>query len=119
MSTVRPPADPEGHPRVKAVFDDIRATRKTDFVNKLTTERREWGVSRLQPFTLSVFQAALAAQKAGGETEIVLEEHPPEIPGIRVFQASAPPSKPTPPPDPTKPPPRPAPAAGGTTLILD
>lgn len=104
----------------KSIPADLKdEAAKTDFVNKLTTERREWGVSRLQPFTLSVFQAALAAQKAGGETEIVLEEHPPEIPGIRVFQASAPPSKPTPPPDPTKPPPRPAPAAGGTTLILD
>jgi len=35
MSTIRPPADPEADPRVKAVFDDIRATRKTDFVNNL------------------------------------------------------------------------------------
>ena len=35
MSTVKPPADPEADPRVKAVFDDIRATRKTDFVNNL------------------------------------------------------------------------------------
>jgi AhpD family alkylhydroperoxidase len=35
MSTVQPPADPEADPRVKAVFDDIRATRKTDFVNNL------------------------------------------------------------------------------------
>jgi len=35
MSTVAPPADPEADPRVKAVFDDIRATRKTDFVNNL------------------------------------------------------------------------------------
>ncbi len=33
MSTVRPPADPEADPRVKAVFDDIRATRQTDFIN--------------------------------------------------------------------------------------
>lgn len=33
MSTVRPPTDPEADPRVKAVFDDIRATRRTDFVN--------------------------------------------------------------------------------------
>ena len=33
MSTVAPPADPESDPRVKAVFDDIRATRKTDFIN--------------------------------------------------------------------------------------
>ena len=35
MSTVAPPADPEADPRVKAVFDDIRATRKTDFINNL------------------------------------------------------------------------------------
>ncbi len=35
MSTVPPPADPEADPRVKAVFDDIRATRRTDFVNNL------------------------------------------------------------------------------------
>ncbi|MEK8051655.1 carboxymuconolactone decarboxylase family protein [Ideonella sp. DXS22W] len=35
MSTVATPADPEADPRVKAVFDDIRATRKTDFVNNL------------------------------------------------------------------------------------
>ncbi|MGE0310089.1 MAG: carboxymuconolactone decarboxylase family protein [Lautropia sp.] len=35
MATVKLPADPERDPRVKAVFDDIRATRKTDFVNNL------------------------------------------------------------------------------------
>jgi AhpD family alkylhydroperoxidase len=35
MTTIRPRADPEADPRVKAVFDDIRATRKTDFVNNL------------------------------------------------------------------------------------
>ena len=35
MSTVRPPNDPESDPRVQAVFDDIRATRKTDFINNL------------------------------------------------------------------------------------
>jgi AhpD family alkylhydroperoxidase len=33
MSTAAAPKDPESNPRVKAVFDDIRATRKTDFVN--------------------------------------------------------------------------------------
>lgn len=32
MSTVKPPANPESDPRVKAVFDDIRATRNTDFI---------------------------------------------------------------------------------------
>ncbi len=35
MSTVPLPADAEADPRVKAVFDDIRATRKTDHVNNL------------------------------------------------------------------------------------
>ena len=35
MSTTRPAADPESDPRVKAVFDDIRATRRTDFINNL------------------------------------------------------------------------------------
>ena len=35
MSTISPPSHPEAEPRVKAVFDDIRATRKTDFINNL------------------------------------------------------------------------------------
>jgi len=35
MSTTRPPANPESDPRVKAVFDDIRSTRRTDFINNL------------------------------------------------------------------------------------
>ena len=35
MSTLAPLPDPERNPRVKAVFDDIRATRKTDFINNL------------------------------------------------------------------------------------
>ena len=35
MTTVKPPQDPEINPRVRAVFDDIRATRKTDHVNNL------------------------------------------------------------------------------------
>ncbi len=35
MATVAPPADPEADPRVRAVFDDIRRTRSSDFVNTL------------------------------------------------------------------------------------
>jgi AhpD family alkylhydroperoxidase len=35
MATIKQPADPETDPRVKAVFDDIRATRKTEFINNL------------------------------------------------------------------------------------
>jgi len=33
MSTVTRPSAPEDDPRVKAVFDDIRATRGSDFIN--------------------------------------------------------------------------------------
>ncbi|WP_412051614.1 carboxymuconolactone decarboxylase family protein [Hoeflea sp. Naph1] len=35
MTTHIPGPDPEADPRVKAVFDDIRATRKTDFINNM------------------------------------------------------------------------------------
>jgi AhpD family alkylhydroperoxidase len=35
MATIKLLANPEADSRVKAVFDDIRATRKTDFVNNL------------------------------------------------------------------------------------
>jgi AhpD family alkylhydroperoxidase len=35
MATTPTLADPESDPRVKAVFDDIRATRRTDFINNL------------------------------------------------------------------------------------
>lgn len=35
MSTIKPATDLEADPRVKAVFDDIRATRKSDFINNM------------------------------------------------------------------------------------
>ena len=35
MSTISPPSNPEENPRVKSVFDDIRATRGSDFINNL------------------------------------------------------------------------------------
>src|SRR5690606_9389462 len=35
MATLKQPANPEADPRVKAVFDDLRATRKTDFGKNL------------------------------------------------------------------------------------
>ena len=35
MTTLKAPTDPETNPRVKAVFDDIRTTRQTDFINNL------------------------------------------------------------------------------------
>lgn len=35
MPTLAPADDLEANPRVKAVFDDIRATRQTDFINNM------------------------------------------------------------------------------------
>lgn len=35
MPAVQPPRDPESDPRVKAVFDDIRTTRNSDFINNI------------------------------------------------------------------------------------
>ena len=35
MSTISPPQNPESDPRVKSVFDDIRKTRGSDFINNL------------------------------------------------------------------------------------
>jgi AhpD family alkylhydroperoxidase len=35
MPAVLPPNDPESDPRVKVVFDDIRNTRKSDFINNI------------------------------------------------------------------------------------
>ena len=35
MSTIKSPQNPEANPRVKAIFDDIRATRGGDFINNL------------------------------------------------------------------------------------
>lgn len=35
MSTLSPPGSPEADPKVKAVFDDIRKTRGSDFINNL------------------------------------------------------------------------------------
>lgn len=35
MSTISPPKNPESNPRIKAIFDDIRATRGADFINNL------------------------------------------------------------------------------------
>ncbi|MDA8908539.1 MAG: hypothetical protein P1U81_03710 [Verrucomicrobiales bacterium] len=91
---------------------------RTKFITDLTKERNDWNASRFQSYVLSIFQTALAAEEAGGEVVASLEIHPPEIPGIRIFQPSRPPSKPTPPPDPTKKPEPPKPPTGNT-LILD
>ncbi len=92
---------------------------KAEFIKKLKAERAEFDGTRFTWYTMNIFETALAAEEASGETEVVIEIHPPEIPHIRLFAPARPPSAPTPPPtekpkpDPKKPP------TGTGTLILD
>jgi AhpD family alkylhydroperoxidase len=58
MPTINPPIDPEANPRVKAVFDDIRATRKTEFVNNL------WRALAFDPALLEATWAEVKAVMA-------------------------------------------------------
>ncbi|TCO72538.1 carboxymuconolactone decarboxylase family protein [Rhodovulum euryhalinum] len=60
MATVKiwTDAEAEAHPRVKAVFDDIRATRKTDFVNNV------WRALANQPAVLESTWAQVKAVMA-------------------------------------------------------
>jgi hypothetical protein len=93
---------------------------KQKFIDSLTVERNLWDARNFQSWTMSIFQAALAAGEAKGEAEILMEAHPPEIPHIYVFKPGGPPSAPTPPPPP-KPDPKTKPTTptGPTKLILD
>lgn len=92
---------------------------KKTFIDKLTKERYEWDATRFQSYTYDIFKTALAAQEASGEQVVSLEIHPPEIPHIRVFTASNPPSAPAPPPKPQPDKPKPKPTTGSPALILD
>ena len=62
MSTVAPPSDPEADPRVKAVFDDIRATRKTDFINEVKAVMAQ--PSALDPKVKEMIYAAVSVVNA-------------------------------------------------------
>ena len=62
MSTVKPAEDLEADPRVKAVFDDIRATRKSDFVNNM------WRYLAFDPALLESTWAEVKAVMATSST---------------------------------------------------
>ena len=69
MSTVKPADNLETDPRVKAVFDDIRATRKSDFVNNF------WRGLANQPQLLERTWASLKeVMVAPGELSPVVKE---------------------------------------------
>lgn len=80
MATVAPPADPERDPRVKAVFDDIRATRKTDYVNNL------W---RALAFDAQLLESTWADVKALMATPSLLDPFTKEMVYIAVSVANA------------------------------
>ncbi|MEX2578202.1 MAG: hypothetical protein WD342_04025 [Verrucomicrobiales bacterium] len=92
---------------------------KAEFVEKLTAERNAWAASPFQTYVLDVFKTALAAEEASGETEVAIELHPPEVPHIRTFSPSRPPTAPTPPKPDTPAPKPPAKPSGPGGLILD
>lgn len=64
MATVTAPAEPESNPRVKAVFDDIRTTRGSDFINNI------W---RYLAFDPGLLEATWAEVKAVMATPSALE----------------------------------------------
>ena len=80
MATVQPIEDAEREPRVKAVFDDIRATRKTDFVNNL------W---RALAFDPALLEATWAEVKALMATPTLLDPLTKEMVYIAVSIANA------------------------------
>lgn len=107
-----------------SVPEDITApAEKKKFTDQLTIERREWVTRYFQSWPRQIFEAVLAASEAGGQKEVRLDVHPPEIPHTRLFVGQNPPSKPKPPPvpvDPKAPKPKPKPKpTGGPKLILD
>ena len=76
MATTRPTLDsgaaPETDPRVKAVFEDIRATRKTDFINNL------WRHLAFDPTLLertwAEVKAVMAAPASGSSLDPLTKE---------------------------------------------
>ena len=71
MATVKlwTDAEAEAHPKVKAVFDDIRTTRKSDFVNNF------WRGLANQPETLDgVWNAVKAVMGAPGPLDPLTRE---------------------------------------------
>jgi len=80
MATVKQPPNPESNPRVQAVFDDIRATRRTDFINNF------W---RSLAFAPSLLEATWAEVKAVMATPSQLDPLTKEMIYVAVSIANA------------------------------
>jgi len=68
MATIKPPLNPEADLRVKAVFDDIRATRKTDFINNF------WKALANDPALLARTWGLVKATMAPGALDALTKE---------------------------------------------
>lgn len=77
-----------------AMPKDLKPAEQKTFTDKLTEERREWIRANRQGQVMNIYTAALVASEAGGRKEVQVSVHPPEIPHIRIFSASTPPTKP-------------------------
>jgi alkylhydroperoxidase family enzyme len=81
MATVTPPADPESDPRVKAVFDDICATRKSDFINNV------WRYLVFDPALLAETWAGVKAVMAAARAKRMTAEEQADL--IRVVSQTS------------------------------
>ncbi len=80
MATVSAPQTPENDPRVKAVFDDIRQTRNTDFIGNI------W---RYLAFDPALLERTWQDVKAVMATESVLDAKTKEMIYVAVSTANA------------------------------
>jgi AhpD family alkylhydroperoxidase len=80
MATSPVPGNPEADPRVKAVFDDIRATRSTDYINNL------WQALAIDP---ALLERTWAEVKAVMATPSLLDPLTKEMVYIAVSVANA------------------------------
>ncbi len=79
------------------VPEDLKdPAERQKFIDKLSSERKDWIYANLQPWARAGFEAALASTEVTGQKEIRLDVHPPEIPHTRLFVGTKLPEAPKP-----------------------
>lgn len=100
--------------------DDLPEADKADFKQRLRDEKAEWLMRYYPQFIREVFQGAIVAADVRGIRDVRLSIQPPEIPQVRLFKPSNPPSQPKPKEDPNAKKEKPKPATPPSkTIILD
>lgn len=80
MATITPAQDPEQDPRIKAVFDDIRTSRNTDFIGNI------W---RYLAFDAALLESTWRDVKAVMGTESLIDAKTKEMLYVAVSTANA------------------------------